>query len=182
VLVDEFSLAHGRTAWQWFSAWAQARRGEPLEGYRRIREAYEENTRLGMLTGGSETLGYAAEALLLAGDLDAAQVQLREALEVANAHGERVYLVQLFLIEAAIARARGDTASARASVRRALGEARAQEAPWLELIALVGLCEGKRATAEDRKTLAALVDQLPEANDTAVLEKVRALIDRPKRA
>jgi len=181
-LVDEFSLAHGRTAWQWFSAWAQARTGEPLEGYRRIREAYEENTRLGMLTGGSETLGYAAEALLLAGDPDAAQVQLREALEVANAHGERVYLMQLFLIEAAIARARGDTASARASVRRALAEARAQEAPWLELIALVGLCEGKRATAEDRQTLAALVDQLPEANGTAVLEKARALIGRPKRA
>lgn len=181
-LVDEFALAHGRTACQWFRGWAQARAGEPLEGYRRIREAYEENTRLGMLAGGSETLGYAAEALLLAGDLDAAQVQLRETLEVANAHGERVYLVQLLLIEAAIARARGDTASATASVRRAVAEARAQEAPWLELLALVELCEGKGATDEDRQTLAALVDQLPEANDTAVLEKVRALIGRPKRA
>jgi hypothetical protein len=30
--------------------------------------------------------------------------------------------------------------------------------------------------------LAALVDQLPEANGTAVLEKARALIGRPKRA
>jgi hypothetical protein len=28
--------------------------GEPLEGYRRIREAYDQNMRLGMLAGASE--------------------------------------------------------------------------------------------------------------------------------
>ena len=72
-LVDEFALAHGRTACRWFRGWADARMGQPRDGYRRIREAYEDNTRLGMLAGGSETLGYAVEALLLAGDLDAAQ-------------------------------------------------------------------------------------------------------------
>ena len=53
-------FAAGRTP-----EWAQ-----PRDGYRRIREAYEDNTRLGMLAGGSEILGYATEALLLAGDWD----------------------------------------------------------------------------------------------------------------
>ena len=72
-LVDEFALAQGRTASRWFRGWANARMGEPREGYRRIREGYEENTRLGMLAGASETLGYAAEALMLAVDWDAAQ-------------------------------------------------------------------------------------------------------------
>ena len=56
-LVDEFALAQGRTACRWFRGWADARMGEPRDGYRRIREAYEENTRLGMLAGASEILG-----------------------------------------------------------------------------------------------------------------------------
>ena len=80
-LVDEFALAHGRTACRWFRGWADARMGPPRDGHRRIREAYEDNVRLGMLAGASETLGYATEALLLAGDLDGAQRQLEEALQ-----------------------------------------------------------------------------------------------------
>ena len=71
--------------------WAQ-----PRDGYRRIREAYEDNTRLGMLAGGSEVLGYATEALVLAGDWDGAQHELEDALQVADTLGERVYLPQLF--------------------------------------------------------------------------------------
>ena len=79
-LVDEFALAHGRTASRWFRGWADARMGQPRDGYRRIREAYEDNTRLGMLAGGSEVLGYATEALVLAGDWDGAQRELEDAL------------------------------------------------------------------------------------------------------
>jgi len=179
-LVEEFSLAHGRNASRWFRGWADARMGEPLEGYRRIREAYEENTRLGMRAGGSEVLGYAAEALLLAGDWDAAQHELEEALQFANKHEERVYLPQLFLIEAAIARGRHQPAVATASVRRAIAEARAQEARWLELLALNEVCEHDGATTEDRRALAALVDDLPEANDTTAVAKARALLVNAK--
>ena len=61
-----------------------------------------------MLAGASEILGYATEALLLADDLDAAQKHLEEALHMADKLGERVYLPQLFLMEARIARARGE--------------------------------------------------------------------------
>ena len=99
-LVDEFSLAHGQTACRWFRGWAEARKGRPREGYRLIREAYEQNTRLGMRAGASEVLGYAAEALLLAGDVEGAQAQLEEALQIADELGERVYLPQLLLLEA----------------------------------------------------------------------------------
>jgi ATP/maltotriose-dependent transcriptional regulator MalT len=135
-----------------------------------------------MLAGGSEVIGYAAEALLLAGDWDAARHELEEALQFANAHGERVYLPQLFLIEAAIARARGQSATADASVRRAIAEARGQEARWLELLALNELCEHDGATPEDRRALAALVDELPEANDTAAVARARALVDNAQPA
>ena len=182
VFVEKFALAQGRVACRWFRGWADARMGEPREGYRRIREAYEENTRLGMLAGGTETLGYAAEALALAGDWDAAQHQLEEALHIASAHGERVYLPQLFLIEAAIARGRGQSAVVDAAVRRAVAEARAQDAPWLELLARVELCERDGATAEDRRALAALVDELPEAISTTAFTRARALLDRAKPA
>jgi len=176
-LVEEFALAQGRAACRWFRGWADARLGKPLDGYRHIREAHEENTQLGMLAGGSENLGYAAEALVLAADWDAAEQQLQEALQHADKHGERVYLPKLFLIEAAIARGRGESSGARAAVRRAVAEARAQKAPWLELIALVELCEEKGAKADDRKALSALIDQLPEAIDTPAFTKARALLD-----
>jgi tetratricopeptide (TPR) repeat protein len=176
-LADEFALAEGRIACRWFQGWADARSGEPREGYRRIREAYEENTRLGMLAGGSEVRGYAAEALLLAGDLEGAMEQLAEAFRFADAHQERVYLSQLFLIEAAIAHARGQSAAAYASIRRAIAEGRAQQAPWLELMALLELCERGGATAEDGHALAALVDQLPETTATAAaIARARAAL------
>jgi len=177
VLVDRFALAQGRTACQWFRGWAEARMGQPHDGHRQIREAHEKNVALGMLAGGSENLGYAAEALVLAGDWDAAEAQLREALQFAAAHDERVYLPQLLTIESTIARARGEVQVADASIRRAIGEAREQEAPWLELLARVDLCEHGGAAAEDRDALAALVDRLAEARETAAVRRARALLE-----
>jgi DNA-binding winged helix-turn-helix (wHTH) protein/tetratricopeptide (TPR) repeat protein len=179
-LVDEYSLALGRTACRWWHGWADARSGSPSDGYRRIREAYEEHTGLGMRSGASEVLGYAAEALLLAGDCNAAQVELREALRVGEELGERVYLPQLLLLEAAIALAQGQPDAGIAAVRRAVDEARAQEAPWLELLALVELCEHHDATAEDQQALATLVDQLPETHGTELVKRARSLLQAAK--
>ena len=98
-LVEEFALAQGKTACRWFRGWADADRGKPLEGFQQIRAAYEENRALGMIAGSSETLGYAAEALVLHGDLDGAEEQLRQALEIVDTYGERIYLPQLLLTE-----------------------------------------------------------------------------------
>ena len=144
-LVEKFALAQGRTACRWFRALAEARRGNPRESFRQIRAAYEENTALGMIAGGSEVLGYAAEALVLHGDFDGAEEQLEQALEIVSRYGERIYLPQLLLTQGAIARARGQLAAADASIRGALEESRAQEAPWLELLALTDLCAGSTA-------------------------------------
>ena len=181
-LVDESSLAHGQTACQWFRGWAQARKGRPREGHLLIREAYEHNTRLGMRAGASEVLGYAAEALLLAGDVEGAQAQLQEALQIADELGEGVYLPQLLLLQAAIARAQGRPEAGAASARRAVEEARAQEAPWLELLALVELCAHHDAEAGERRAVAALVDQLPEAAGTEPVERARSLLQMAKPA
>ena len=127
-----------------------------------------------MLAGASETLGYAAEALLLAGDLDGARRELDEALQISERLGERIYLPQLLLIEAALARGHGDSVAANASVRCAIDEARAQEAAWLELLAMLELFEYGDATAQDRRALETLIEMLPEAIDTAAHAKARA--------
>ena len=181
-LVEEFALAHGRTACRWFRGWADARMGATA---RRLIAGFERRTkttlRLGMLAGASEVLGYATEALVLAGDLGrSATANSRTRCKWPTRSGERVYLPQLFVMQAAIARARGDRAAADAAIRRAIAEARAQEAPWLELMALIELCDRHSATAKDRRALAALIDQLPEARDTAAVARARALLDKTK--
>ncbi len=181
-LVDESGVAQGQTACRWFRGWADARMGRSRDAYRHIREAYEDNTRLGMLAGASEVLGYATEALMLAGDWDGAQHELEEALQLAKTLGERVYLPQLFVMQAAIARARGDRAAGDAALRRGIAEARAQEAPWLELMAAIELCDRHGATVKDRRALAALIDQIPEARNTPAERKARALLDKTQSA
>ncbi len=177
-LVEKFALAQGKTACRWFRGWADARRGNPLEGFRQIRAAYEQNTALGMIAGASETLGYAAEALVRHGDWNGAEEQLRQALEIVNTYGERVYLPQLLLTEAAIARARGQLASAEKSIRRGIAEARAQGAHWLELLTLTELCEYAAATVDDHRALGALVAQLGEGMDTPALARAKILLTR----
>ncbi|MHC8367238.1 ATP-binding protein [Pseudomonas sp. ZT5P21] len=181
-LVEEYSLALGRTACRWWRGWADARSGAPCAGYRRIRAAYEEHTGLGMHSGASEVLGYATEALLLAGDCNAAQVELQEALRVGEDLGERVYLPQLLLLEAAIARAQGRPDASSNAVRHAVAEARAQEAPWLELLALVELCEHHDVAAEDHQALSTLIDQLPETHGTELAKRARSLIHAARSA
>jgi hypothetical protein len=181
-LVDECSLAHGQTACQWFRGWAAARKGRPHEGYRLIREAYEHNTLLGMRAGASEVLGYAAQALLLAGDVEGAQAPLHEALQIADELGEGVYLPQLLLLQAAIARAQGRPEAGAVSVRRAVEQARAQEAPWLELLALADLCTHHGASTPERQALAVLVDQMPEAAGTEPMVRARSLLRPAKPA
>ena len=148
-LVEEFALAQGKTACRWFRGWADAHRGKPLEGFRQIRAAYEENTALGMIAGSSETLGYAAEALVLHGDWSGAEEQLRQALEIVNTYGERIYLPQLCSLKPPLrVHAASTLTPTRRSDVRSL-EARAQGALWLELLALTELCEHSTATVDE---------------------------------
>ncbi|HET9577215.1 MAG TPA: AAA family ATPase [Usitatibacter sp.] len=177
-LVDKHALAQGRAAGRWFRGWALARTGQAREGFALIRSAYEENSALGMRAGGSEVVGYAAEALLLAGDLQGAQAQLDEALAISRGLGERVYLPQLLVLQSEIARARGNVREATASARRALEEARAQQAPWLELVALLPLCEELTANREDRRSLEKLVESLSDAQETGPVARARRIVAR----
>jgi hypothetical protein len=129
-----------------------------------------------MVAGSSETLGYAAEALLLDRDWRGAREQLGQALAIVNDYGELIYLPQLLLAEGAIAQICGDAGAADAAIRRAVQEARDQGAAWMQLIALVSLCERGAATSEERDELGALIDRLDEAKDTAAFARARGLL------
>ena len=79
--------------------------------------------------------------------------------------------------EAAIARARGRRADAAASIRRAVTEARAQGARWLELLALTELCEHAAATVAESSALGALVADVGEGVQVPALARARALLE-----
>jgi tetratricopeptide (TPR) repeat protein len=129
-----------------------------------------------MLSGASETLGYAAEALLLAGDFDGARKELEQALHISEKFGETIYLPQLLLTEAAIARGRGNSRDASDCVKRAIAEARKQGAAWFELLAMMELIEHTDATSEDQQAFATLVSRLPEASDTVAFSRAQTLL------
>lgn len=176
LLVDEYSLAQGKAACRWFLGWADARCGKPQEGARRILEAYDKNRALGMLAGSSETLGYAAEAFILAGDWQTAQTHLEQAIGIVNTYGERIYLPQLMLTQAAIAHLRGDTELEAESLRQAISVARAQGAAWLELLALTAWCERGAPAPEDLCALEQLVNSLNDSSDVSVLGQARSIL------
>ena len=83
----------------------------------------------------------------------------------------------MLLLDARIADGLGEPDRARESIRQAIAEARAQEAMWLELIALSALCERKHATAKDFAALRHLVDRLTEGLDTPPVARARALLE-----
>ena len=135
----------------WFRGWADARMGQPREGYRQdsrgvrrkhaARDAGGRQREPGVCRGGARARRRLGRSRRATPGSAAVRARARE----------RVYLPQLFLMRGC------DRPCAWRAPRRsrfgpaALAEARAQEAPWLELLALVELCEPKARQAEDRR-------------------------------
>jgi DNA-binding winged helix-turn-helix (wHTH) protein/tetratricopeptide (TPR) repeat protein len=181
-LQEDYDAPEGKAAALWFRGWAQAHLGDPRAGHRLIREGYEQVTRCGMRAYAGETLGYAAEALALAGDWAASRQQIEEARQSAEASGDRNCLPRLLMLEARIADALGEVRRARDSLHEAIAEARTQEATWLELQARLALCERGDATVAELAALRDLVKGLTEGLETPPVVRARALIGRRRRA
>ena len=82
-----------------------------------------------MVSGGSEVLGYAVEALLLAKDWDGAQAHLDKARELGQRYGERILFMYHHLLQARIEIGRGNFIAARRAIENGLVEARSQQSP-----------------------------------------------------
>ncbi|MGZ5093001.1 MAG: AAA family ATPase [Burkholderiales bacterium] len=175
-LSEEYALAQGRAAHLWFRGWAEAQLGSPGDGARLIREGYDEAFRLGIRAWGSETLGYAVEALTRAGEWLAARHELESAMRCVEVIGEREYLPQLLLLDARIADALGEPTRAKDAFHQAIAEARAQEAPWHEMIVLTALCERKDATPRERESLRRVLDKITGGNDAGPVMRARAVL------
>jgi DNA-binding winged helix-turn-helix (wHTH) protein/tetratricopeptide (TPR) repeat protein len=178
-LVDEYAL-EARAPHLWFRGWAEAHVGDPRAGYRLIREGCEQALRLGIRAWGSETHGYAAEALARAGDWSAARKELEAAWQCTSAIGERQYLTPLLLLDARISDALDEPARAREATLQAVAEARAQESLWFQVSALSALCAREDKTAKDVASLRLVLDQLTEGLDTALVERARALLKKTR--
>jgi hypothetical protein len=139
-LVDDHAIGQAQGPSRWVSGWAEAHLGSPQEGLRLILEGFEHNRRAGMLAGGSEVLGYAVEALLLANDLDGAQAHLDKARELGQRFGERILFMYHHLLQSRIDVGRGDIAAARRSLESAVVEAGRQGSLYMEVRLLVHIC------------------------------------------
>jgi len=177
---EEYGLREGMAAQLYFRGWAQAHLGDARAAYRLICEGYEESISLGIRADAAETLGYAAEALMLAGDWTAARQKTEEAMRCAEANRERKYLPRLLLLDGRISQLCGERERSRASMRRAVAEARAQEAVWFQLTALSALCEEENAP-EHVESLRLVVDQLKEGLDSPQVARAQALIENARR-
>jgi DNA-binding winged helix-turn-helix (wHTH) protein/tetratricopeptide (TPR) repeat protein len=177
-LQDEYDGPEGKAAALWFRGWAEAQLGEPRSGHRLIREGYERVARCGMRAYAGETLGYAAEALILAGDWVAARKEIAEAMQCAEATGDRSCRPRLLMLEARIADALGERRRAHDALLEALTEARTQEATWLELLAHLALCERGDATVVEMAALREVVEGLTEGLDMPAVARARAHVTR----
>jgi hypothetical protein len=176
-VIEKYAIPQGRAAELWYRGWAEAQLGDPRAGYRLIREGCDQAAQLGIRGWQSETLGYAAEALARAGDWTAARRDLDAAMQCAEATGEGKYRTQLLVLQGRIEHALGGPDRSHASMRQAVAEARARQAPWLELIALSALCERPGASAEDRAALRRVLERMTEGLDMPPVAKARALLE-----
>jgi len=177
VVTDEGALAASQGPSDWFAGLAQAWSGQPVEGHALIARAHRHSVQVGLLHGGSEVLGYAAEAAMLAGDVPLATQHVDEALELATRLQEHRYLPQLLLLKRRVALARAALPDADDAARQALREARRQQSPWLELTVLVDLCEAPRAGLDDIESLRSVVANRVESSDAPLMIRARALLE-----
>ena len=175
-ITDDGALAQSEGPSQWLAGLVLAWSGMAAEGHAQIDHAYRQSAQVGMLYGSSEVLGYAAEALVLAGDWARAELQVDEALQLAARLHDHSYRTQLLLLKRRIALAEGATQVAERATRQALLEARRQQSPWLEVTVLVDVCEGPLARLEDLEALRGVVESLREGSGAPLLARARALL------
>jgi ATP/maltotriose-dependent transcriptional regulator MalT len=175
-VVEQGMLLQGSGPALWLGGWAQAHLGSPREAFARIRQGYETYARLGMYGGNTESLGYAAEALLLAGDLAGADRQLDEAFALARRIEEWVEVPSFMLLRGRVALARGDVAAARASMREPLAESRTRPSPHHELKVLTVLCDLPDADGSDLDALRNVYGSLPEAHGLPIFRRAAELL------
>jgi predicted ATPase len=126
-------------------------------------------------------LCFLAEALGRRGDYQEAHAAIRQALDMMNATGERMWNAELHRIHGFVLLAENKREESEESVEQALRIAREQQAKSLELRAATSLArlwgeQGRRAEGHD--LLAPVYGWFTEGFDTADLKEAQALLDQ----
>jgi len=174
-VVEAHGVAQGEGPWRWYRGWAQARLGDPRGGHALILEGFERHARFGMYAGCPQVLAYAADAMMLRGDWEAAQRHVDDGLALAQRMGETVAVPDLLLHRVEVARGRGDVDAARRGARDAVTESRRHGAQGFELEALMVLCE-VAPEPQDIAELDSALAALPEGFDEDLSERAKRLI------
>lgn len=175
-IVEKSTLMQGLGPSKWLRGWAMAHEGNPREGHQLIREGYEMYARLGMYAGNTETLGYAAMALVLARDWEAADRQIGEALELADRIHEHVMTPYLLRLRAHVAMSQGHADEASAMLQGALAASRSQAAPFDELKCLFLVNKFGIGGEPELTAMQELYGSLPEGRDLPFMKKVAELL------
>jgi class 3 adenylate cyclase/predicted ATPase len=164
--------------------WVLAQRGEPEEGAVLLREGLALNLATGARSNRASSLGWLAEAQLIAGTLAEAEATLDEALasvpENLSAQGDLLRLRADLL-----ARQGGGQAAVEAAYREAMETARRLDLRFAELSAATSLGRlflGCGRAAEARELVAPLYAWFTEGFDVPALVEARALLDDLDRA
>ena len=136
--------------------WAQAQLGDPAAGVAQIFDGIRRLQAMGIASI-VQPQAWAAEALVLSGDLAAARTQVDEAMASAERLGEAAALPDLLRIEAELERRQSNEVRAHALLRRAVDLARSQGAEAAALDAQAALCELQSATPADFARLGELL-------------------------
>lgn len=162
--------------------WAMAEQGQPEAGIDAIQQGLEGWAASGSALIRPYNLALLAEAEARRGRIEEALRVVAEAIETAQATGERWYEAELHRLRAVLLLQGGDseTAEAEAGLLRALALAREQGARALELraaLSLAGLWSGQGRRSEAWGLLAPVYGGFTEGFDTADLRSARALLE-----
>jgi predicted ATPase len=173
--------------------WVLAQLGELQEGATQMRAVIDEYISMNLNTHQPHLLAWLAEALLLAGQWQAAVASLDEGMAIAGAIGQRSCDAELHRLRGVLFMhadattlkviapdaAADSQAAAQSSFLQAIELARAQEAKSFELRAVMSLCrlwQQQGREAEAYTLLSDLYNWFTEGFDTHDLQEARSLL------
>jgi DNA-binding winged helix-turn-helix (wHTH) protein/tetratricopeptide (TPR) repeat protein len=175
-IVAKTCVVQGDGPSRYLRGWAMAQLGDPVAGLAHIRDGLARHLRIGMIASSTEVMGYAAEALILAGDWPGANKELADAFGRARDLDENAYVPILLTLQSRVASGLGDEKAAYRWLHEAVQLARAQEARGFELKAALALAQHPSKTSDDVRSLAELLATFTEGLDTRDVLRARELI------
>ena len=163
-----------------YRGWAKVNTGDLQAGISLLRSGSSAYSATGAQSRISYHTALLAKACQIAGQVEEAAVHLDNALQLAEAIGERWFTAELYRHKGRLMSGRGDSEAAEALCRQALAIAREQEAKLWELRAAVDLARlvrdrGHRSEARD--LLAPVYGWFIEGFDTHDLKSAKLLLD-----